>query len=78
MSDPVLIALIVALPPTIVGLGQIWLGLSAKRELKNDVKSLHKEVNGRMTELLQQTGLAATATGRAEGIESMSGKKEKS
>jgi hypothetical protein len=75
MSDPVWIALIVAIPPTVVGIGQIWLGLSAKREIKADVKNLHKEVNGRMTDLIQATEKAATATGRAEGVASEQAKK---
>ena len=93
MSDPVWIAVIVAIPPTLVGMGQIWLGVMAKRdsqartrelrnelentkvELKGDVHNLHKEVNGRMTDLIQATEKAASATGRAEGIASEQAKK---
>ena len=73
-----LIALIAAIPTTVIGLGQIWLGAklsAAKKEIKQDVTNLHKEVNGRMTELIQATEKAATATGRAEGIASMGEKK---
>jgi hypothetical protein len=69
MSDPVLIALIITIPPTIVGIGQIYLGFklsTAKKEIRSDVKELHKDVNGRMDQLLEQTAIAS----RAEGVES--------
>jgi hypothetical protein len=78
MSDPVWIALIAAVPTTVIGLGQIWLGAklsAAKKEIKQDVTNLHKEVNGRMTELIQTTREAAHATGRAEGIVSVEERK---
>jgi hypothetical protein len=67
MSDPVLIAIIAAIPPTVVAGGAVILGMANRR----GIKDLHIDVNSRMTQLLEQKGIAAKAEGRREGIDSV-------
>lgn len=67
MSDPVLIALIAAIPPTMVAGGAVLLGIVNRR----GIKDLHIDVNSRMTQLLEQKGIASKAEGRREGIDSV-------
>ncbi len=58
MSDAVMVALIAAIPSTIGAL----VGLRNKR----DIRQLHLDVNGRLTELLEQTARASHAEGKAD------------
>ena len=67
MSDPVLIALIAAIPPTVVAGGAVLLGVVNRR----GIKDLHIDVNSRMSQLLEQKGIASKAEGRQEGIDSV-------
>ena len=62
-----IIALIAAIPPTVVAGGAVILGIANRR----GIKDLHIDVNSRMTQLLEQKGIAAKAEGRQEGIESV-------
>jgi hypothetical protein len=67
MSDPIWIALIAALPPTMVAAGAVFMGMSNQR----GIKDLHVSVNSRMDQLLEQKGLASKAEGLKEGIDSV-------
>ena len=52
--------------------GQIIQGqntASKVKEVSAKVEETHKMVNSRLTELLETTGIAAKAEGRAEGVE---------
>ncbi len=62
MSDLVLVALISALPPTIVAAGAIVIGIMNKR----GIEDLHVAVNSRLTELLELTAKSARAEGKAD------------
>jgi hypothetical protein len=73
MSETVLIALIVAIPPTITSLAALISSLRNRRqdnESRNDVKkelnSLNLKVNSRMDELLETVRNQAHAAGREE------------
>ena len=70
MSDPVLIALIAAIPPTMVATGAVYLGLKNNR----GIEDLHISVNSRMDQLLKEHGIASKAEGRREGIDSVNNK----
>ena len=67
MSDPVMIALITAIPPTMVAAGAVYLGLKNHR----GIEDLHISVNSRMDQLLKERGIASKAEGRQEGIDSI-------
>ena len=60
MSDAVQLGLIAAIPATITAITGILIVL-------NKIKDLHRDVDGRMTEMLELTRLAATAKGNLEG-----------
>jgi len=62
MSDPVLVAIIAAVPATIVAGGAVFLGILNRQ----GIKDLHISVNSRMDQLLEQKGLASKAEGKAE------------
>jgi hypothetical protein len=62
MTEAITIALIVATPPTIIGVAQLI------SSLKNgtNIKGVHKSMNSRMDELLRLKGIASHAEGRQE------------
>jgi hypothetical protein len=69
MLDPTIkVAIITALPPTVVAAAALITSLSNHK----DIKELHVIVNSRLSELLEQKGKAEHAAGRREGIESKS------
>lgn len=59
-------ALIVSLPPTLVGLAALITAIKSVNEIRN----LHIQINSRMDQLLRVTGAESKAQGKAEGIES--------
>ncbi len=63
MTEAVQIALITAVPPTVVAVTGILVVLSR-------IKAVHVQINSRMDELLRTTGTAEHARGQAEGIAS--------
>jgi hypothetical protein len=64
MTDAVQIAMIVATPATIVGIGTFVLGLVNK----NATREVHFALNSRLTELLAATKAIAHAEGVQEAI----------
>jgi hypothetical protein len=63
MTDPVKIAVIASIAPTLMGLAAFISSLVNRSK----IHELHVGVNSRLTELLKQTGLAAHAEGLAQG-----------
>jgi hypothetical protein len=78
VSETITVAIIVSIPPTLVALGALIIGLrnsrkvdDAKAEIvqtKDGVFELGKAVDGRLKELLEITKSAATAEGHAAGL----------
>ena len=66
MSEPVQIALIVAVAPTLLALASV---VSSFRNSKK-LEALHVDVNSRLSQLLAKTETSARAEGKAEGIAS--------
>lgn len=64
MSEPVQIALIVAVAPTLLALASV---VSSFRNSKK-LEALHVDVNSRLSQLLAKTEISAHAEGKAEGI----------
>lgn len=60
----VLVALITAVPPTLVALVGLILGMRGNRENKAAIQEVHYLINSRMTELLD----VSKASSRAEGV----------
>lgn len=65
MSDVVLIAIIAAVPPTILAAATLLVGLRTKQT----VASHEHKVNSRLDELMRVSQSLAHAEGRAEGVE---------
>lgn len=63
MNDTIITAIIVSIPPTIVALTTLFVALSSRRR----VDALHIAVDGRLTQLLEQTSKASKAAGKVEG-----------
>lgn len=63
MSDPIVVAMIVAIPPT---LGALLAYFQSRKNTKA-LDEVHITLNSRLTQLLEQTGKAARAEGKAEG-----------
>ncbi len=63
MTEAVEVAMIMAVPPTLVAVSGIMVVLSR-------IKAVHVQINSRMDELLRTTGTAEHARGQAEGIAS--------
>lgn len=64
MSDAVLIALIVAIPPTIIAIANL---LQARKNARV-TRNYHRAVDGKMTKLLKATAGAARAEGKLEAL----------
>jgi hypothetical protein len=60
MSDAVLVAIVAAVPSTLTAI----LTVVNKRK----IDALHIAVDGRLTQLLEQTAKASRAAGKAEGL----------
>jgi hypothetical protein len=56
---PVIVAVIAALPPTLVA----YAALHKAREVKDDIEAVHMEVNSRLSQLLTLTGKSSHAEG---------------
>ena len=79
MSDQVLIALIVGLPLIIAAVGNLYVSIKASALTARTAEiatataakldSVHREVNGKMTQLLETKGAASMAEGEAIGRE---------
>lgn len=63
MTEAVQVALIAAVPPTLLSFAAVISSLLNRGK----INGLHLDVNSRLTELLKQTGLAAHAEGLAQG-----------
>jgi hypothetical protein len=63
MSDPVQIALIAGVPPTLVAAAALVASVLNHKK----IQELHVIVNSRLTELLNETRIASHAEGKAEG-----------
>jgi hypothetical protein len=59
MTDAVEIALIAAIPPTVVACGAVWLGFVNRSKLTN----VGEKVDGRLSELLALTRKSSHAEG---------------
>jgi hypothetical protein len=66
LTDTVQIAIIVAFPPTIAALGAVYVSYLNRSKLGQ----VEKQMNGRLTELLDLTRKASLAEGIKEGKES--------
>lgn len=64
MSDPLMIALVVSIPPTIASIAALVSSIKNRRKLDN----LHGDINSRLTELVEHAKAAAHALGHAEGM----------
>ena len=64
MNDPVKIAVIVAVAPTLLALAAVVNSLRNSRKLDN----IHIDLNSRLTQLLAASATSERATGRAEGL----------
>jgi hypothetical protein len=65
MSETVIIACIVALPPTVAALAALVVSLKGNRKVDN----LVVQVDGRLTQLLASVKTENQATGHAAGVE---------
>jgi hypothetical protein len=73
MSETVIIALIVAIPPTIASIAALITSLKNRKKdvesraaVKSDIRELTLKVNSRMDELLNTVRSASHAAGREE------------
>ena len=67
MSEEITIAIIVAVPPTLMAAAVFWQG----RRVHDAVLGVHKELNSRLTQWKQETAsatIASNAASKAEGI----------
>jgi hypothetical protein len=64
LSDPVKIALIVAIAPTLIALGGVINSVRNSRKLDN----IHIDLNSRLTQLLEATSARERLSGHAEGV----------
>ncbi len=64
MTDPVKIALIVAIAPTLIALGGVINSVRNGRKLDN----IHIDLNSRLSQLLEVTRVSERASGHAEGM----------
>lgn len=65
MSDVVVVALIVAIPPTVAAVAALIVSLRGNRKVDN----LIIQVDGRLTQLLESVSSENQATGHAAGVE---------
>lgn len=65
VSDLVIMAMIAAVPPTLMALAAVITSLHTQRKLQD----VHNQINGRMEQLIEEVGSTSRAEGRAEGIE---------
>jgi hypothetical protein len=64
LSEPVQIALIVAVAPTLLALAGVVNSVRNSQKLN----TIHVDLNSRLTQLLLATGASAHANGKAEGV----------
>ena len=69
MSDTIVLAIIVALPPTIVSLAALVASFRGQQQTREEYKQLHIKINSRMDELLDLTKASSRAEGILEGKE---------
>ena len=67
MSDPVLIAIIASIPPTLVGILGYLQGRKNRKDSKAEINDIHVSINSRMTELINATKGESKAQGKEEG-----------
>ncbi len=66
MSDAVIISLIGSVSTTFGVVVAAWFNTRQNRKIQEKVTDYHKEVNGKMSELLVTTEALGKATGKAE------------
>lgn len=65
MSDAVVIAMLVAIPPTVAACASLVVAVRSNKRLDK----LHIQINSRMDQLLKAVAAQERGEGRAEGIE---------
>lgn len=65
MTDVVQVALIAAVPPSLVALA----GMVVSLHNKSKIRELHVTMNSRLDELVRQKGISSFAEGKAVGVE---------
>lgn len=65
MTDTVLVGIIAAVPATIAAAAALVVSVRGNRK----IDELHLSINGRMAQLIDMTSKAASADGKAAGIE---------